>query len=47
MMTNVINLRDLAKLIELLVISKQVMANKITCENFCNVFGVEDELQWS
>jgi len=46
-MTDVVNVRDLARLVKLFVVSEQMMADKIACENFHNVLSVEGEFQWS
>jgi len=36
-----------ARLVQLIVISEQVMADKIVRENVYNVLGIGDEFQWS
>ena len=46
-MADVVNFRDLARLIELFVVSEHVMTDKIACKNFYDVLGVGDEFQWS
>jgi len=38
-----VNFRDLARSVELFVVSEQVMADKIAYENIYNVLGVGDE----
>jgi len=46
-MTGAVNVRDFLKFVELFVVNEQVMADKIACEIFYNVFGVVIEFQWS
>jgi len=48
MMADVVNVAKLTRLEELLVVSVQVIADKIACENVYNVFlGVGNEFQCS
>jgi len=42
-MTDGVNFRDLIRSVELFVLSEQVMADKIACENIYAVLSVGDE----
>jgi len=42
-MTDAVNFRDLARSVELFVVSEQVMEEKIACENMYEVLVVGDE----
>jgi len=42
-MTDGVNFRDLTRSVELFVVSEQVMAETIACENIYDVLGVGDE----
>jgi len=43
-MTDGVNLRELNRSVELFVVSEQVMADTIACENIYDNLGVGDEL---
>jgi len=43
LMTDGVNLRDLTRSVELFVVSEQVMADTIACENIYDVLGVGDK----
>ena len=42
-MTDVVNFREPARFVVLLIIGEQVMADKIAFEYFYNVFGIVNE----
>jgi len=41
-MKDCVNFRDLTRSVELFIVSKQVKADKISCENIYDVLGVAD-----